>query len=316
METSSLISFLHGWIQNNTGNVYEIAVGLTLVRQMGITQDTLAAALPVLETIAITNTKKTEEIRLLVRRLQDTPNGNGVWIDGKRIVNLLNATQEDGVGTGDIVLVLDDSTKKTVSITEGKPDRNGKLQKCVTNPSAKRFGCTNEDITWIKSVNNDAVAAYKTYMSETYGHVEETWPSRIHTNISDDACNKVANRTATRFQSLPVHERIRIVNSLLWLDKPQADYFVMVDKKTYTSKWFAFGEAKVSLTDPRLNVDGIYLYTNIGDAVLSKTQVKFNNGIYHKGKESGLHSSWNVVCFCDDLFHMRPVILTTVSPPT
>jgi len=310
MDTSSFLSLLDGWRQKNTGNVYEIAVGLELVRQIGITQETLIAGLPVLETIAITNTRKTEEIRRLIKRLQETPNGNGVSLDGKRIVNLLNATQDDDIGTGDIILVLEDSTKKTASITEGKPKSNGNLQKCITNSSAKRFGCTDDDIAYIKSLNKNAVPAYKAFMAEKYGPNEATWPSRIHTKIADDACNNTATRTATTFNSLPLNERIGIVNNLLWLDQQQADYFVMVDKKNYKSKWFAFGASKVSLTNPLLEVDGIYLLTKIDDIVLSKTQVKFNNGIYHKGKESGLHSSWNVVCFCNDLYDMRPVTLS------
>jgi hypothetical protein len=311
MNTSSILSFLRPWHENqNTGNVYEIALGLELIRQIGITSETLATILPILETIAITNKKKTDEIRTLATKFKDMPNGKGVLIEGKRIVNLINATQDDTVGTGDIILVLEDGTKKTVSVTEGKPTRNGKLPKCVTNPSAKRFGCTDDDITFIKSINSSAVTAYKAYMTEKHGPTEATWPSRIHTKIADDACNNTATRTATTFNSLSLNERIGLVNNLLWLDQQQADYFVMVDKKTYKSRWFSFGASKVFLTNPLLEVDGIYLLTKINDTVLSKTQVKFNNGIYHKGKESGLHSSWNVTCFCDDLFHMRPVTLS------
>ena len=45
------------------------------------------------------------------------------------------------------------------------------------------------------------------------------------------------------------------------------------------------------------------------DDVISGLQVKFNNGVYHKGKTSSLITSWNSTFFLSDLFTMTPLDL-------
>jgi hypothetical protein len=42
---------------------------------------------------------------------------------------------------------------------------------------------------------------------------------------------------------------------------------------------------------------------------IGKTQVKFNNGVYHKGKTSSMLSSWNATCRMNKAFTLVPLTL-------
>jgi len=61
---------------------------------------------------------------------------------------------------------------------------------------------------------------------------------------------------------------------------------------------------------PTLRADGVFLLLENGGKIIASTQVKFNNGVYHKGVESSIRTSWNATCCLSDLFTMTAISLS------
>ena len=307
--TSRLRSVLSPYTSNhNTGNIYEIIVALHLLRTMGLTDATLDADAPFLDAIAVHNSKKTADIRAAIAHVRKSPVGTGLTFDGHVIASIECATQDDSVGTGDLLLQTDEGKSLTLSICEGKPMKNGTIKKCLTNPSAKRFGCTPDDMALFSDIQRKAVEAYKAEMAATHGTDESSWPSRKVTKAATDACAQVAKVTETRFKSLDPTRQTEILKDLLRIDKGQkpADYLALVD--THRIRFYRFGLRDAAWA-PILVADGIWLHVMNGRQKIGSTQVKFNNGVYHKGKTSSLITSWNSTFFLSDLFTMTPLVL-------
>jgi hypothetical protein len=308
---SRLSSVLSPFTKNkNTGNLYEIATALTLLRRMGMTNAELAADAALLEAIALHNDKKTDELRALFASVGAMPVDTGLVFDGKSIVRLECVTQDDGAGrTGDLLLHTSTGAVLSLSVCEGKPKRGGAIEKCLSNPSAKRFGCTAEDLAEFEAIQGRAVTAYKADMTTAHGADETAWPSRVRTTIATDACAAVARAVVARFASFPAERQRAIVDDLLRIEegKKPADYLALVDKKTLTPRFFRFDVPAARLWAPTLVAEGIWLHVENAGTRVGSTQVKFNNGIYHKGKTSSLHTSWNATFRLSDLFTMAAV---------
>jgi hypothetical protein len=305
-----LRSILTPYTRNkNTGNLYEIATALHLLRIMGLSDADLAEQAPFLDSIAVYNTKKTEPLRTLFASIKTIPVGTGLVFDTHPIVRIVCVTQDDGAGrTGDFILFTDTGTSLSLSVCEGKPGRNGTIEKCLTNPAATRFGCTEEDIRSFKAIEERAVVEYKAFMTDKYGADEAAWPSRVRTSVATDACAEVAKAVEARFASLDTKQQNAIVNDLLRIEdgKKPADYLALVEDPTRPPLFFRF-ETPPRVWAPTLQAKGIYLELYNGPTCIGSTQVKFNNGIYHNGKTSSLVSSWNSTVCLSDLFTMTKV---------
>jgi hypothetical protein len=106
-----------------------------------------------------------------------------------------------------------------------------------------------------------------------------------------------------------------IVNDILRIDGLQrpADYLALVNWKKRAISYFAFGDLRIGAdTGFTMDADGIYLRIKAGDKTIGSTQVKFNNGVYHKGKTSSIHSSWNATFLLTDVFAMKPIATETL----
>lgn len=298
----------------NTGNLYEIATALTLLRRMGVGNEDLDTDAVLLETIAVHNDKKTTELRALFANLRATPVGGGLVFDGKSISRMECVTQDDSVGrTGDLLLHTSAGEVLSLSVCEGKPKRGGGIEKCLTNPSAKRFGCTVADCAQFEAIQQQAVIAYKADMTAKHGDNEAAWPSRIRTTIATDACAAVARAVEARFASFPPTQRRTILDDLLRIEngKKPADYLALVDKKTLVPRFYRFDPPAATIVwEPTLVAEGIYLTVKNAGASIGSIQVKFNNGIYNNGKTSSIHASWNATFRLSDLFAMPAVALT------
>jgi hypothetical protein len=308
---SLLSSVLAPYASNrNTGNVYEIATALTLLRAMGVSDAEFSAAHDLLESIVTHNASRATALRTVYATVAAQPVGSGLLFDGHRVVDIKNATQDDALGrTGDLILVTDTGAMLSVSVCEGKVKKGGVIEKCLTNPSARRFGCTPEDLESFKTIQAGAVVAFKAEMTAKYGAEESAWPSRVRTTVAADACSAVAAATAARFATLSDDAKAAVFTDLLRIEnglKP-ADYLALVDGKTLTVKFFRFDSAAVVGWTPRVVAEGIWLRLYNGDVLLGSTQVKFNNGIYHKGKTSSLLSSWNSTFNLTDMFRMKAI---------
>ena len=291
----------------NTGNLYEIAVALQLLRKMGMTNEELDADADLLEAIAVHNVGQTTELRELYLAIRTTSVGTGLVFDGKRILQIQCITQDDSARrTGDFLLHIEDGAVLSLSISEGKQKKNGEIKKCVSNPSAKRFGCVDDDMKKFKVIEQNAVPKYKAYMKEKYGIDETKWP-HVATIADVDACTEVALAVAERFTSFSREIRTHIIDDFLCMEdgnKP-ADYLALVDKTNLVSQFFRFDRLTTDTAwEPTLVAKGVNLiFENAGKKICS-TQVKFNNGVYRKGKTSSLRSSWNTTAFFTDLFNM------------
>jgi len=305
--------------QKNTGNLYEITVVLTMLRTMGLTDSDLDANTELLDRIVNTNSKKQEELRNVFASIRTLPVGKGLVFDDHTIIGIQCATQDDSVGTGDLVLLTSDDKRLTVSICQGTVKRDNSVEKCLTNPSSTRFGCTKEDIEEFKRIEKNAVVDYKAFMTDKYGNDEAVWPSRIATTVATDACSKVSSIVETRFTSFSEDEKKAVCTTILQIkdNKPPADYLAVVHKETNTIRYFQFDQIpSVNTWCPRLVANGIYLDFYNGEKFIGKTQVKFNNGVYHKGKTSSICTSWNSTFLLTDLFKLKPITLPseTKSP--
>lgn len=299
----------------NTGNLYEIVVALDLLRRMGLTDADLDSLAELQAAIVARNAKKAAEITAAFATVRTKPVGSGLLFDGKTIVEIKNVTQDDSAGcTGDLLLIDSTGATHSLSITGGKAKGRAAaltIEKCLSNPTAERFGCTAEDIAEFKAIGLATVPKYKDEMTAKYGAEETAW-SRKPSAAAVEACADVAARTAIRYASFDAERQLAIFKDLLRIvgDGKPADYLGLVHPEKHTVSFYEFSACLVSAWAPRLEAHGIYIHF-FADAShkIGTTQVKFNNGVWHKGKTSSIHSSWNATFNLTDLFRMRAVTL-------
>lgn len=292
----------------NTGNCYEIFTYLEDLRQMGLTNDDLVQLEPLFEFICRTNNKSKADVKIrnAIALIKTKPVGTGLFIHGKRVVSMKNVTQEDGYGdTADKIFVLEDGSELGESIEGGKAF--DKLEKCISNPTCKRYGC-EQLIPQFKKIAEQAVVQYKTEMTAKFGSEESAWPSRQKTKAATDACHEVAELTAANFNSLPEEERRMRMADILKCEegKLTADILRMVDKQCTSSTSYALAQKNLEKANPTLKVNGVFLEMYLDSIKIGQTQVKFNNGVYHKGKTSSIYTSWNATAYLSTLFTLTP----------
>lgn len=294
----------------NTGNCYEIFTYLEDLRQMALTNKDLDELNPLIERICQANGKSTADmkIRNAIELIKKKPVGTGLFVSGKRVISMKNVTQEDGYGdTADKMYVLEDGTELGESIEGGKPFE--KLEKCISNPTSKRYGC-EQLIPQFKRIAEQAVGNYKAEMTAKYGADESAWPSRVKTKAAIDACHEVAVLTANNFNALPEEERRTRMGDILKCEdgKLTADILRMVDKGCTKSTSYRLAQKDISKANPTLKVNGVFLEMYLDTVNIGQTQVKFNNGVYHKGKTSSIYTSWNATAYLTTLFTLTPLV--------
>ena len=296
----------------NTGNQYEIYVILQLLRKMGMTDELMVSLKPIHNEIKVKNEKIANIIESIWKQTLKVPVCSELMYDGHNIIGMKNITQSDDVGkTGDITLLTDKNTELSISITEGDTNKKtGDIHKCLTNPAAKRLGATNEDIEKCKKIATEGVVEYKLEKTEKYGKDESKWPERQRSDIAIKVATRVAIHTADRFNSLSLEQRQAKFRDLLRIDdlsKTPADYIVLVGKKCESAKHFKFVSPLIDICSPEITASGVFLIVKNKDIELGRIQVKFNNGIYHKGQTSSIVSSWNFVAYLNKIFQIEAV---------
>ena len=306
--------------QHNTGNVYEIAVALKLMRQMGMPNSILDEQSDVINKICTENVKDELKIHGLFTDIRKQPVGTGLVFDGLKVLNVESVTQSDNVGgTGDLILHTTTGTK-SLSVFDGEvTKKDNKIKKCLTNPSCTRFKCNKEDIEKFKAIGLSAIPAYKEYMCKQYGADEAKWPTSLRGKpnpIAIKPCSEVAALVASQFALFSSDIKKEVFEDIMRIkgtEKP-ADYLAVVNPKTMDIQYFHFGDVLVDRNATmKLEANGIYLCFKLGDRIIGKTQVKYNDGIYRKGKTSSITSSWNSTFVLNDLFTMKSV--QAVSSP-
>lgn len=298
--------------QKNVGNCYEIYVHLNILRRMGLTNQDHTDLKPLVEQIAAQNVKSSGKILSTYQNLLNLPVGEGYFYKGLRVKGIRNVTQEDNDGgTGDLVLILENDEEKSISVCEGTKKKSGDVEKCLTNATCRRFGCTDSDLTEFKRIESTAVIEYKAEMKTKYGPDETVWKTRVPTKAASKAATEVALLTQARFNELPIEQRKSIMEDILRVQassKP-ADMLCLVNTACTKHVMLEISRLNPCVWEPRLEADGIWLKMYLGETNIGKTQVKFNNGVYHKGKTSSLTSSWNASAVMNRVFELNPLTI-------
>lgn len=301
-----MVSTLRAYLTNkNTGNVYEIATILWIGRRMGLTPESYDKIEPFVANIARYNNKATDKINAAYAKLKTIPTGTGFVLDGAQVTDLQNATQDDSVGTGDIIAVCADGSRKTISVCDAYGNTPGDLRKCLKNPTCKAFGCGPQEVAAFKAIALTARGNYATEMTARYGADQAAW-KRKPSQAAIEACAQVAAKTAEIFNALPAEERQERAKALLHtkLSGTPADYLAMVsaDWTPAFYRWDAV--APLTSSAPILKAAGIYLFVHTAEDTppIAQIQVKFNNGV-----KSAIHSSWNAVVHLERVFRLTAV---------
>jgi hypothetical protein len=295
----------------NSGNLYEIWMILIILRKMGLTDEDLDTLSPLF--IEIDGAGRFNKGTLIrVENLRNEPVGNGFNFLGQKIVKLKNATQDDSEGTGDLILITDTDEEIKISITEGAASKPNNVSKCLTNAGAPRFGCTDEDIKAIKLLENSVSKADKdAEMIIKFGEDKTKWKKKAKTDTAITPCVEVAKLYETRFNSLSSEDKRRIMNDVHWLCKKPADYIAFVNKKNWQIRFFKVKDNCAINKDtwnPTIKISSVFIETYHEEKQISKTQVKFNNGVGTSMRK------WNLVADLNYLFNIEYIPALDFNP--
>jgi hypothetical protein len=91
--------------------------------------------------------------------------------------------------------------------------------------------------------------------------------------------------------------------------KKPANMLCVVDTDLNSIRRFEIKSVKTTDSwTPSFKQDKFNIEMYINDDKVASTQVKFNNGVYHKGKTSSLISSWNAYAYINKLFHLEELM--------
>ena len=307
MDTPTILQIariaLSPYVNNrNTGNKYEIWHIMRVVRQMGLTDENITTLLPMFQKIDNRNVGTLDN----VAKILAMPVGNRLCFNGHSVKNIRNVTQTDGDGgTGDLILICEGNREFSISVT-GKINAK-KLVKCLTNPSCRRLGCSDAEIALIKEIEKAAPAQLDQEFIGKFGADRIKWPSikRLPTTTAKSCANRAGQIAVDRFNGLPDEEKRRIMNDVHHIERAPADYLCIVSRHKLIYYQFGAPTMDKDTWIPRAEVRGIYIDVFHEEKQISKTQVKFNNGI-----GSPLCSSWNLNAMLANLYNM-----TLISSP-
>uniref|UniRef100_A0A6C0II05 Uncharacterized protein n=1 Tax=viral metagenome TaxID=1070528 RepID=A0A6C0II05_9ZZZZ len=280
--------------QENTGNVYEMYVILSLLRKMGLTDINIDELKPTLEIIEKQGKGNIRTLSL-IPIIKKMPLQNELWFDGHNIIDMMCLTQEDDIGgTGDIMLITKDKKELSISIREGTIPRSDILNK-VVNPSCSNYGCSKEDVESIKAIEKESLIEYK----KKHGDDKSRWPKRENKcSIKIGACMKVVELYEKRFDTYEPETKRTIMNDIHHIHKKPADYICLVNKKFTSSGYFRIGDCKINKDTwiPIIKTNSVFIRIFDKDTLVSNTQVKHNNGINSSMRK------WNVNLVVSNLY--------------
>lgn len=299
---------LEPYVKNhNSGNFYEIWLILNLLRKMGMTNenfDELRDMFNQVEHAHLQSSKNGNKGTLeAVERIKKLPIGENLIFDGMKIVDMKNTTQDDNEGTGDLILIDDKNMIHKISVGEGTVSNPNHVKKCLTNAAASRMGCTNEDIEQIKIFEKSYTKNDKDIeLTKKYGEDQSKWPKRPKTDIAKKPCMETAKLYETRFNSLSIEKKREIMNDVHWICIKPADYYAFINKKDLSIRFFKINDCQSILKDswiPIIKINGVFIETYNDSKLVSKTQIKFNNGIGTSMRK------WNLVAELNYLFNLK-----------
>ena len=300
-------SVLNPYVKNhNSGNCYEIQLILYLLRKMGMTDnnfDELRDMFTQIEHAHLQPSKNGNKGTLAaVERIKKLPVGDNLIFNGIKIINMKNATQEDNEGTCDLILIDENNMPYKISVAEGTASNLNAVKKCLTNTRASRMGCTNEDEDKIRALEKGSSKDDKNAeLIKKYGEDQLKWPKRPKTDVAKKPCIETAKLYETRFNSLSVEHRREIMNDVHWICNKPADYYAFVNKKTWKIRFFKIGDCPINKDtwNPTIKINSVFIETYNESKMISKTQIKFNNGVGTSMRK------WNLVADLSYLFDLK-----------
>ena len=303
----------------NVGLIYEIVALFITLRKMGLTNDNLDTLSPTINSLytKMNNTNK-EKLRQFFASLRNTPVGCGYYIEGKKVVNIRNTTQTgDSSGIDDLTYILEDGSEKRVSVHCGSVKKDGTIEKCISNPTSRRFGIRDDLYQEFRQMGKDTKPRYIAEMTAKYPD-SSTWKNltgdHAKTAAADNTCSNIARLTVDNFHTLPRAKQEDIIQDVMRIKSgPPADYSVVVSKDLKNIRLFKLCSIKIDTSHIILRASGIYIeFVGSDNKVFGKTQVKFNDGVWRehkdgKWKSSPVHTSWDSVCKLTDIFDMKEV---------
>lgn len=284
-----IITSFKRWIDSfknkNTGNEYEISTGLSILLGSNLSKDEY---LP----------EKYKNIEPCI-----------VYQDIKGIINY---TQDDSIGTGDIGIVLNDGSIKTFSVTKNRRS----VSKCIRNPSGiKTYGMEKNDE--LKKKSDEAFKTAIAMRKETRGNTpNERWKRVRNCPGTIEFCELLAKHASKSWNKQDENKRLEKIKILLDITEENTNACGIIywdQKKDKIDSIYEWTLRIVLKKYLKTFSDGIYIYHgNSPQDYILKTQVKYNNGIIEgmsskknpsdwvlKKSEKYL-SSWN--CEAPDLF--------------
>ena len=260
-------------LNRNTGIEYEFGVGMALMIKSQyddflkyIVQDHPKKN-KVIEVYNITKNKLSKELKYLDEK-------NNRYIS-------FAPTQNDSLGPSDILVCNNKEILFGISIKFANSNN--------WNPSAKNF-LDNSIIKKLKLIYvKDYLPKYKHDMRSRFGECKlikgsrNTW-SRKRSSVTDDFIDLIRDEFITSWENKDLSERKLILNKGFHVNSPLIYYVIEIGSKDW----------KLSDPKPISEIQDIYLEKyktsyvafKVGNKILVKLQIKFNNGFIEKTESS------------------------------
>jgi hypothetical protein len=297
---STAEEWLNSWKRNhNTGSEVEIKVGLELLLSSKL--ETRANIPELIKKYSISE------------KFNIYPNQNV----SKNLIGILNLTQDDDdSGTSDIALVYQDGTRSNYSVTQW----NGKLEKCMCNPSPLETYNLQKHISCLKEENVKVYNDVLKYAKENYGKTPSKEWKRKKYLPANLFIAKLANKASEEWNGFTDQERGKRLEKILDLTvslNTKSDGIIYFNKATNKIQCVYAWNLKINLTQGMQSRSEkcyvIHYLNNNPNEIFIKTQAKYNNGVMEglNSKSSWItkpgrpFSSWNSVVHLEKIFDMK-----------
>lgn len=304
LKNIDVINNIEAWIKSfdgnhNTGNHYEIKVGISFLEMAGL--DKIQKTHPY---FVISNPS-----------IYEKKNGCD------KMIGLYNLSQKDTIsGTSDIGIVYNSGKMQYYSITKW----SGSFNKCMCNPSPVKTYNMEKYISYIESETKNVFIMSKKYLAQTYGKTPNAKWKRKKISIVTQFIQKLAELASYEWNLFPVDRKLCALRKILDLsieDANQSMGVIFFDKKDNKIRGIYKWKLIINLVDYLDSTcDGIYIYhhkNNNRSEWIIRTQAKYNNGAIEglnersqwKIKPGKPVSSWNCVANMKKIFDLSEVKL-------
>lgn len=243
------------------------------------------------------------------------------------LIGISNLTQKDNIcGTADILLIFENGSTKSFSVTKAKTRNLKKANKCIHNPSPKLYGISKEEYNVEIDEHFNKSLEHKKNITPM---PSDAWRRCKSDPNPSEMCNKLALETEKKWHDFSEEDKMKKICKILDIND---ELITNTDGIIYSNdngivKIFEWNFKENIKLSEYLNVisDGIYIYHYKNDTDgkknwFIKTQIKYNNGIVELPskkknippeewilKKGNPCSSWNCTAKLEDIFNMLEI---------